>query len=282
MRKLISIMLVISICMVTLISYASNENDTENEIQGLQDEINEVQDQISENEEKIDDIDEQLSDNMKQLIKIDESIRNTQNTLNDLNKNIQDLETRISDNQKELDIATAEFNERKALLDKRLVAMYEAGDTRYLDVLVASADISDFISNYYLISEIVDYDTKLLDEVGYRKSEIEKQKQELTQIENELKDQKQTQIRTQQVLENNKVFRQNYANRLTKDEKKLQKEIDKYYEQIEKIENEIRSLSVTKSFGKDYKGGTMQWPIKDHYTITTLLPPFVLILSLKP
>ena len=41
----------------------------------------------------------------------------------------------------------------KSLLEKRLVALYEAGETTYLDMLLASDDLSDFISNYYSISK---------------------------------------------------------------------------------------------------------------------------------
>ena len=58
MRKLISITLVISVCMVTFTSYASNEVNTTNEVtkseelNTLQEQRNEVQTQIDDSKEK--------------------------------------------------------------------------------------------------------------------------------------------------------------------------------------------------------------------------------------
>ena len=40
------------------------------------------------------------------------------------------------------------------------------GDTTYLDVLLKSKSITDFISRYFLIEEITEYDGKLLESIG--------------------------------------------------------------------------------------------------------------------
>ena len=60
----------------------------------------------------------------------------------------------------ELEKITLKYEKQKALLEKRLVAMYKTNDITYLDVLVNSRSISEFISNYYLISELVEADEK--------------------------------------------------------------------------------------------------------------------------
>ena len=48
------------------------------------------------------------------------------------------------------------------MLEERIVALYEAGDTTYLDILLSSESISDFISFYYLVSEIEQCDLDLI------------------------------------------------------------------------------------------------------------------------
>ncbi|MCI9063467.1 MAG: peptidoglycan DD-metalloendopeptidase family protein [Clostridia bacterium] len=277
MRKLISIILVISVCMVTFISYASNEVDnTEsntinqtNEINVLQQQRNEVQNQIQENEEKIDEIEDERTESLKQIATLDEGIQNTQKVLKNLNSDIKNLEEQVNLIQEQLRQSTIKYNEQKDLLDTRLVAMYQSGDIQYLDVLLSSSSISDFISNYYLITELVDYDTILLEEVEQEKNIVEQKEKELTNKQNTLATQKQEQLKTQKVLENNKFLRQTYVEQLSKEEKTIQDEIDKYNKQIQDIENEIRNLATKKSFGAEYKGGTMKWPIDGHYRITS-------------
>ena len=265
MKKWTSIILIIVICMASFVSYASNET----ELNSLQQERNEVQNQISEAQEKIQDIEDDRTENIKQIAKIDEGIESAQKTLQGLNKNVSELEKKLKAVQIKLKEATDKYDAQKQLLDERLVAMYISGDTRYLDVLLASSNIMDLISNYYLMEELVDYDTKLLNKVEEQKKYIEQINNELTTQKNALNTQKQEQLKLQKVLENNKFLRKNYINKLSDQEKELQEKIDEYNNQINAIEQEIQRLAITKSFGENYLGGTMIWPIKDHYTITS-------------
>ena len=68
----------------------------------------------------------------------------------------------IQETEVELEQATENYKNQKDLLEKRLVAMYEMGDTSYLDLLLNSEGISSFLSNYYYISEIATTDSELL------------------------------------------------------------------------------------------------------------------------
>lgn len=270
MRKLISIILTVLLCMVSFISYASNDiNNTSEELNILQEERNQVQEQIEQSEEQINEIDKELSENMQQIAHLDIGIKEAEDSLNILNKQIIELENKLKITQKQLEEVTTNYNTQKELLDKRLVAMYMAGDTQYLDVLLASSGLIDFISNYYLVTELVEYDTKLLEIVEQEKIKMEELEFELSNQQKELNTQKQEQLKTKTILENNKLIRENYIKKLNKEEKELQQKIDEYYKQIETIESEIKALAGLKSFGEDYKGGKMIWPIKDHYNITS-------------
>lgn len=270
MRKLISIILTVLLCMVSFISYASNDiNNTNVELNILQEERNEVQEQIEQSEELINEIDKELSKNMQQIAQLDIGIKEAEVTLKELSKQIIVLENKLKITQEQLNEVTINYNTQKELLDKRLVAMYMAGDTQYLDVLLASSGIIDFISNYYLVTELVEYDTKLLEVVEQEKTKMEELQRYLCNQQKDLNIQKQEQLKTRTVLENNKLIRENYVKKLNKEEQELQQKIDEYYKQIESIENEIKALAGLKSFGEDYKGGKMIWPIKDHYNITS-------------
>ena len=53
------------------------------------------------------------------------------------------------------------MNIKNGLLEKRLLYAYKAGKARYLDILLSSDDIMDFISKYYFVSEMIKYDENL-------------------------------------------------------------------------------------------------------------------------
>ncbi len=263
MRKVYKIIIIsILICAISFVSYAVDLNE-------LQDQKSEIQNQIEESNTQLSDINEELTENLQQIQKLDESIQTTEEDLEELNKKITEKEEEIAKIEEELKTITQKYNTQKELLDARLIAMYEAESTNYLDVVLGADSISDFISTYYLISEITSYDIDLLELVEEQKKEIEDKNLQLTTQKEALEKEKRTSQMTQIALSNTKILRENYISKLNEEEKSLQAKIDEYNNQINAIEAEIRSLAATISFGEDYQGGPMQWPIYGHYTITS-------------
>lgn len=263
MRKIYKLLIIsILVCAISFVSYAADLNE-------LQNQKNEIQTQIEEDNNKLTDVNDELTENLKQIQKLDESIQSTQESLDKLNREIAEKEEEISKVEIELKIITQKYNIQKELLDARLIAMYETENTNYLDVVLGASSISDFISTYYLISEIASYDIDLLELVEEQKKEIEQKNLEISTQKEKLVTEKRTSQKTEIALSNTKVLRQNYIQKLSEEEQALQAQIDEYNNQINAIEAEIRSLASTINFGEDYQGGPMQWPIYGHYNITS-------------
>ena len=263
MRKVYKILLCsILICATSFVSYAVDLNE-------LQEQKDNIQSQIDENNNQLIDVNNELTDNLKQIQKLDESILSTQNSLDELNSKITQKENEISKIEKKLEKITQKYNSQKELLDERLVAMYETENTNYLDVVLGSKSVSDFISTYYLISELTSYDMDLLELVEDQRKQIEEQNLKLSTQKSTLEQEKTTQQKTQIALSNTKILRQNYIEKLSQEEQELQAKIDEYNNQINTVETEIKKLASIVTFGEDYKGGPMQWPINGHYTITS-------------
>ncbi len=263
MRKVYKILLCsILICATSFVSYAVDLNE-------LQEQKDNIQSQIDESNNQLIDVNNELTDNLKQIQKLDESILSTQNSLDELNSKITQKENEISKIEKKLEKITQKYNSQKELLDERLVAMYETENTNYLDVVLGSKSVSDFISSYYLISELTSYDMDLLELVEDQRKQIEEQNLKLSTQKSTLEQEKTTQQKTQIALSNTKILRQNYIEKLSQEEQELQAKIDEYNNQINTVETEIKKLASIVTFGEDYKGGPMQWPINGHYTITS-------------
>lgn len=263
MRKIYRFLTIsILICAISFVSYAADLNE-------LQNQKSEIQNKKDESNSQLSDVNDELTENLKQIQKLDESIQNTQETLDELSKEILEKEEEISKVEAELEIIIQKYNTQKKLLDSRLITMYETENTNYLDVVLGAGSISDFISSYYLISEIASYDMDLLELVENQKNEIEEKNLQISTQKQKLETEKMTQQRTQIALSNTKILRENYISKLSQEEQALQAKIDEYNNQINSIEAEIRSLAATINFGEDYQGGQMQWPIYGHYTITS-------------
>ena len=184
MRKFLCMVLAfIIICTYITAVYAEDNttNNTSNtnssNLTDLQTQQQDLQDQIQQSHEELEEVQSQLSENLQQIEKLDEKIRESENQIEELDAQVKSLQEEIAGIQSQLDVAEKNYEKQKDIMEKRLVAIYEAGDTKYLDVLLKSSNISEFLSNYYLVTEIASVDKDLLDEVESEKKEIELSKQ---------------------------------------------------------------------------------------------------------
>ena len=130
------------------------------------------------------------------------------------------------------------------MLEERIVALYEAGDTSYLDVLLSSESVTDFISSYYIISEIAECDLELLDEIQSQKTEIENAKKELEQSKKELTDAKASKEKVSSELQTSKNEKANYVEELSEEEKQLQAQIDEIKKDNVAIDAQIKAYQA--------------------------------------
>lgn len=261
MRKVLCITLICIMCNICLVSFAANTSELQQREEKLKEQINEATDNLQ-------DVDKELSTNLQQVQKLDETIANSENELNELNTRIEALQTSIKSTQERLDDVEARYNKQKNLLDNRLISMYEAGDIQYIDVVLSSASITDFISNYFLITELASYDTGLLEIVEKEKKEIEISKEKLDKEKEDMITTKQTQLKTAKVLENTRTLREQYTAKLSTEEQDLQKKIDEYNAQYAALEQEIRAIALN-SISPEYIGGVMAWPVPGYTKITS-------------
>lgn len=271
MRKFLCIVLAfIIICTYITAVYAEDNttNNTDSNLTDLQTQQQDLQDQIQQSNEELEEVQSQLSENLQQIEKLDERIRESENQIEQLDEQVKALQEEIASIQSQLDVAEANYEKQKDIMEKRLVAIYEAGDTKYLDVLLKSSNISEFLSNYYLITEIASVDKDLLDEVESEKKEIELAKQKLEKNQQSLATALQTQTKTATVLQNTKALRENYISRLSDEEKAKQAQIDEMTQQYEAVNNQILELAK-QGLDTAYIGGVLAWPVPGYTKITS-------------
>ncbi len=193
---------------------------------------------------------------------------NAQSELDELNIKITQLQNSVDEIEEKLNVAEEKYQKQKAILEARLVAMYESSDVQYLDVLLSSKNVSEFLSNYFLITELANYDTELLEEMKSKKDEIELTKEKLDNEKEQLATMKENQTKTAKIMENTKTVRENYIAKLSDQEKEIQSKIDEYNARFNEINNEILALAL-QGLDTQYIGGELAWPVPGYTRISS-------------
>ena len=141
-----------------------------------------------------------------------------------------------------------------------MVAIYTSGDTQYLDVLLKSRSLTDFISSYYIISQLTDIDENLLNDLETKKKTISLSKQKLENEKKEMATILENQTRTTRTLQNTKKIRENFIEKLSDVEKTLQAKIDEINKQYEEVNQQILELAQ-QGLDTTYIGGELAWPV---------------------
>lgn len=262
MRRLMIIILILIItCSLCICVHAQDLTE-------LQQQSSQLNQAINESSNRLQAVQEQLSTNMQELQELDNQIAQSQDDLNNINIDINNLMSQISENEEKLSKTQAEFDSIQGLLDARLIKMYEAPKFEFLQVILESKSVTEFLSTYYAMKELAEYDKQLLDTVKQQKEEIETTKKILAEKKQQVVTNKQTQQKKAQVLANTKTMRQYYISKLSTEEQELQSKIDEYNGQVSAIESEIKLMALN-SISADYIGGAMTWPIPGYTTITS-------------
>ena len=227
-----------------------------------QDELNNLTSQKKEAQEELEGVQTELSQTMKEIDKLTRSISENEEEVAKLNEKLVILSSEIEEARKQLEETQNNYNREDELLKKRLVASYKSGGASYLDVLLNSSSLSDFISNYYYISKIAESDRNLLERIEEEKNKIEETKKSLETKKNEYKEAKANMEKINITLKNSKATKDNYVAELSENEKSIQAKIDEYDAGIASIEAEIRRVQAQNANSDlHYEGGVMSWPL---------------------
>ena len=255
----IIVITILIICSFKLFSFATD-------IQDLNEKQEEIQKQKEEADRQLEEVKKNLSETMYSIEELQQKIIKNEEEVTTLNKDITELAKTIELTEQNLQEAEARYQKQKSELEERLIVIYEAGETQYLDVLLKSSDLYDFISNYYLITEIVQRDTEMLEDLEKEKKLVETAKQTLESQKEKIVALRNNAEKNSNLLANMIILKNNYVNQLSEEEKEVQSKIDTYDAEMKQIESEIYALT---NLDSEYSGGIMAWPAPGYTTITS-------------
>ena len=199
-----------------------------------------------------DDLDKKIQETNKELDGVHSQMSKELEKINSLNTEISSyqteidyLNTEISAKQIAITEQEEKYIEQNELLEKRLVALYESGTTTYLDVLLSSESLSDFISKYYLIAQLAEYDQELLERIETTKKQIENDKMALESSKQEIENKKKS-------LSNSISTKKKLVSNLSAEEADLQEQLEEFEKDKREIQSELAKIAAEESSNKKY------------------------------
>ena len=210
----------------------------------------------------------------EKIAALDYQIQSTRAELNATQKIIDSLTRDIADKQDELEETIAQLDEKQELFETRIRVMYENGDTTYLEVLLSSEDFSDMLTNMEIVSQIMDYDKRIVEEYKALKAQIETQK---AALESDRKDKQDYADDLEQAYEEIEAQKKEYKALKAKVDSDLalkKAEAERMLREQDEINDEIAALSRQETAtsggggGKVYSG-SLVWPCPSYSRISS-------------
>ena len=230
-----------------------------------------------------------MSDAAKEVQDLVSQINTYEDSISTLNSQISEKETEIANKEQEITNTQKDIEEKQKLLDERLVSLYMSGQTSYIDLLLSSDDLTDFISKYYLISELATYDADLIQSIRDSKAALETAKNDLETAKSQLEANKTELETTQNSLKTAKAEKETKVASLTKEEAELTEELEELNAQEKAVSNQIKKLkeeydkklAASNNSGSSSSGGSslsgggtssygFGWPVSNPNTLGTL------------
>lgn len=206
--------------------------------------LKDIDEQIEEKTSELAGVKGELSENLKQIDELNAQISTVQNDIDDLQVKIDGLTNEITNKDANIKEQEEKYAIQKDLLDKRLVALYESGSTSYLDMLLSSEGLADFISKYYTIEVLAESDQELLTRIDNTKKQIENEKASLEAAKAEIQISQNAIVDKKNTLASSKKQKSAIASNLSEEEKILEQQLEEFEEDKRRIQKELAALAA--------------------------------------
>ncbi len=240
-------------------AYASNLDKLKNEQKKLEQDIKDSKNELNR-------IETQTKDVTRQMADLDNKMNQAAIDLDKVEKELENIEIQIDITANELEAAEINLEERQDTFNKRIRVMYMNGNVGFLEILLSSEDIKDFLSRQDMVESIAEHDKDLIrfmkeqrDIIDAKKVELEAQRASVEVTKSKIESRKND-------LELASREKEDLMGRLELDKKALEREIDKHNEEAKDIEAQI--VKLQRDTGP-YSGGAMGWPAPGYNRITS-------------
>jgi murein DD-endopeptidase MepM/ murein hydrolase activator NlpD len=259
-KRLLTLIIALALVFTTVMQ-ASGET-----VEELKKQQEKIQREIEQTKKEIENMQKETKNLDNQIKELDLRVSSAASELTSVENELQILNSEIDNTMESLKEAEQNIEDRTETFNQRVRVMYKNGNAGYLEVLLSSANIKDFLSRQEMIQSIADYDKELIkymkeqrDIIEEKKVTLEAQRASVEVTKSKLEDRKRN-------LERASRDKELLMADIALDIKAFEKEYDKLNDFAKEIESKI--VKLQKNTGP-YSGGKMAWPVPGHSRISS-------------
>ncbi|NCB63885.1 MAG: peptidase M23 [Clostridia bacterium] len=267
---------------------APSVSDIKDSISDLQGSQKDLAAQIKKLTDDIKAIQNDKSKALQQKQLLDQQVAAKEEEIKNTEAIIREYDQLIADQQVQLDETKVKEQQQYELFCQRVRSMEEAGTVSYWSILFDSSDFSDLLDRATFVSEVMEYDNAVMDELAATRAKIEGIMTDLQASQDEQQAQKDTLVVQKADLDAKVADAQALVKKMQGQESEykaaqdaLKKEEDEVEAQIKKKQKELQAAMAAGTINFD-PGTGWQWPVEGCYTITSTYGPRIHPITGKP
>lgn len=234
--KFLAILIILTLISVNTVAYAASKTSINNE-------LNETNEEIENKKDELDSVQVEMSEARKEINNLNVKIQGYEEELEIINGQLDELEESIKVQEENLAAEEKNYEKQEELFHQRLIVLYESGETSYIDVLLGSQNITEFLSLYYMMSEIAQADMEMLQSIEDKKQEIQTNKENLETTKEQVVAKKESKEETSRALQAARATKNQQMEELSDTEKALQEELEIFEQHKKELEAELEKIA---------------------------------------
>ncbi len=267
--------------MLPVLSVFAHASVTKSDIQNIKNELSDIQSQKKEAEAKLSAIRNDLSKAKEQVALIQEQVLLCEQEINASQAMLDKYDAQIAD--KEAEIAGLEQQEAEQYQEfyRQVRWMEETGGVSYLSILFEANSFADMLDYTMLISDIMDYSNRIIDDLEATQAELDLAREALQTdrdaqavVQQDLEDRKEE-------LEGKRTEAQTLLNQIAASESEYAKEAKELADSEAQINKELKdaeskyaaqiaALQAQQNASVNMTSGNWYWPLPNRYKISSL------------
>ncbi|HHY40386.1 MAG TPA: peptidoglycan DD-metalloendopeptidase family protein [Syntrophaceticus sp.] len=233
---------------------ASTLEQKKEELSKVNNQLKERRQQLRENEKKQQDIVKELDSIERDIAQISSDLESYEQDLSRLQQSIAELEPVLQEKEEAL-------KKKTETLNQRLRDIYMKGNLSYLEVLVGSTSMSDFLTRLDFLRRLMENDAKLVRETTAERDELARQKRELEEKKEQVVSLKRATELKRNTLAARSQEREETLKRLQADKAACERAIRELEESSRKLTQIIQQYQSKNPNPSPPQGnGSMIWP----------------------
>ncbi len=238
-------------------------------VDDMQQQLEELAKKKQKLEQELNAISQKKKNELEKKSIIDEQVNATRDEINVLNGVINSLDKQLDNAQNELDTASKTLDEKLQLSKNRIRSAYEQGEASYLEIIIQSKSVYDFISKIEIVSQIANRDKEVIEQVKKSKETIEAKKIEIEQSKAEKEKNAESLKSKQNSLSKKQAQSDQLIQEINSDAAATKRAVLAAEAEEEKLQAEIRKMLSSSGNSELIDTGEFRWPLNTKFNNIT-------------